>query len=201
MLDSYTSSMCNEPWGRSSFARCLIKVNLEADLVDVVTIGVPSLSRDGFTKETIRVEYEWRPPRCDISKIFGYVHDHCPKKVTSPPIVTTSNVVTHTVEKTNDGFQTVGKNKKRKGKSKSTNGGQFADQSVKQNVRYEPKATTSAPKKGEEDENMYDASTNLNTKAGGSSSFTIATESMHRKSVGDDSVRSQSEKFMLEIRQ
>ncbi|GJT27393.1 RNA-directed DNA polymerase, eukaryota [Tanacetum coccineum] len=38
------------------------------------------------------------------------------------------------------------KMKKRKGKSKSTNGGQFTGPSVKQNVRYEPKATTSAPK-------------------------------------------------------
>ncbi|GKF43967.1 zinc knuckle CX2CX4HX4C containing protein [Tanacetum coccineum] len=33
-------------------------VNSEADLVDVVTIGIPSLTGDGFTKETIRVEYE-----------------------------------------------------------------------------------------------------------------------------------------------
>ncbi|GJY28892.1 zinc knuckle CX2CX4HX4C containing protein [Tanacetum coccineum] len=57
MLDSYTSSMCNDSWGRSSFARCLIEVNLEDDLVDVVTIGIPLLTRDGFTKETIRVEY------------------------------------------------------------------------------------------------------------------------------------------------
>ncbi|GKB31417.1 putative ribonuclease H-like domain-containing protein [Tanacetum coccineum] len=32
--------------------------------------------------------------------------------------------------------------------SKSTNGGQFTGPSVKHNVRYEPKATTSAPKKG-----------------------------------------------------
>ncbi|GJY79495.1 zinc knuckle CX2CX4HX4C containing protein [Tanacetum coccineum] len=63
MLDSYTSSMCNDLWGRSSFASCLIEVNSEADLVDVVTIGIPSLSRDDFTKETIHVEYEWRPPR------------------------------------------------------------------------------------------------------------------------------------------
>ncbi|GKD70363.1 zinc knuckle CX2CX4HX4C containing protein, partial [Tanacetum coccineum] len=81
MLDSYTSSMCNESWGRSSFARCLIEVNSEADLVDVVTIGIPSLSWDIFTKETIHVEYEWRPPRCDICNIFDHVHDHCPKKV------------------------------------------------------------------------------------------------------------------------
>ncbi|GKC67966.1 hypothetical protein Tco_1100564, partial [Tanacetum coccineum] len=133
---------------RSSFARCLIEVNSKADLVDVVTIGIPSLSEDVFTKEIIRVEYEWRPPRCDKCKIFGHVHDYFPKKVVSPHIVATSNVVTPNAEKTNDGFQTVGKKKKRKGKFKSTNGGQFTGPSVKHNVRYEPKATTSAPKKG-----------------------------------------------------
>nr|GFA01460.1 uncharacterized protein [Tanacetum cinerariifolium] len=70
------------------------------------------------------------------------------RKVMTPPIVTTSNVITHTVGKTNDGFQTVSKKKKRKGKSKSTNAGQFTGPSVKQNVRYEPNATTTAPKKG-----------------------------------------------------
>ncbi|GJY54833.1 hypothetical protein Tco_0446497 [Tanacetum coccineum] len=80
----------------------------------------------------------------------------------------------------------VGKKKKRKCKSKSTNGGQFVGPLVKQNVRYEPKVTTSAPKKGitnveEDDEeedvkNVYDESANLfqNTKTGGSSSFTAA---------------------------
>ncbi|GJW21456.1 putative reverse transcriptase domain-containing protein [Tanacetum coccineum] len=158
----------------SSFAWCLIEVNSEADLVDVVTIGIPSFSKDGFTKETIHVM--------------------------TPPIVTTSNVITPTVEKTNDSFQTVGKKKKRNGKSKSTNAGQFTGPSVKHNVRYEPKATTTAPKKGatykdnpsmsnsfsalydeEEDdeehvENVHDESANLiqNIKADGSSSFMAA---------------------------
>ncbi|GJR31259.1 hypothetical protein Tco_1107491 [Tanacetum coccineum] len=107
--------------GRISFARCIIKVNSEVDLVDVVTISTPSLMGDEFTTKTIRVD---------------------------PPIVTTSNAVAPTVEKFNDGFQTLGKKKKRKGKSKSTNGGHFASPSVKQTVRYEPKATPSAPKKG-----------------------------------------------------
>nr|GEZ09565.1 zinc knuckle CX2CX4HX4C [Tanacetum cinerariifolium] len=65
MLYSYTSSMCNDSWGRSSFARYLIEVNSEADLVEAVTIGIPSLIREDFTKETIRVKYEWRPPKCD----------------------------------------------------------------------------------------------------------------------------------------
>ncbi|GKE44582.1 zinc knuckle CX2CX4HX4C containing protein [Tanacetum coccineum] len=67
-------------------------VNSKADLVDVVTIGIPSLFEDDFTKETIHVEYEWRPPRCDTCKIFGHVRDYCPKKVVSPPIVATSMV-------------------------------------------------------------------------------------------------------------
>ncbi|GKB73749.1 gag-pol polyprotein [Tanacetum coccineum] len=147
--------MCKDSWGRSSFARYLIKVNSEADLVDAVTIGIPSLTGDGFTKETIRVEYKWRPPRCDVCKIFGHVYDHCPQKV-----------------------------KKKKSESKSTNGGQFFGPSVKQNVRYKPKSTTSAPKKGatnEEDEeehveNVYDESANLfpNTKTSRSSSFMAA---------------------------
>ncbi|GJU43049.1 hypothetical protein Tco_1200315 [Tanacetum coccineum] len=191
MLDSYTSSTCKDSWGRSSFARCLIEVNSEADLIDVVSIGIPSLTGDDFTKETI--------------------HEHCPKKVVSPLVVTTSNVVAPTIENSNDGFQTVGKKKKRKGKSTSTNGGQFAGPSIKHTVRYEPKAAPSAPKKGttnvsnpstsssmlktaktiskkdnfatsnsfsalnddEEVENVYDESDNL-FKTGRSSSFTAA---------------------------
>ncbi|GKB45582.1 hypothetical protein Tco_0896335 [Tanacetum coccineum] len=150
MLDSYTSFMCKDLWGKSSFARCLIEVNSNTDLVDVVTIGIPSLTGDDFTKETIRVEYEWRPPRCDECKIFGHVHDHCSKKVVSPPIVTTSTIVAPTVDKSNDDFQTVGKKKKRKGKSKSTNG-----------------------EDDEEVENVYDESANL-FKTGGSSSSMAA---------------------------
>nr|GEW60411.1 putative clathrin assembly protein At2g25430 [Tanacetum cinerariifolium] len=47
---------------------------------------------------------------------------------------------------TNDGFQMIGK--KKKGKSKSTNDGQFDGPSMKQNLRYEPKASTNTPKKG-----------------------------------------------------
>ncbi|GJT65175.1 hypothetical protein Tco_1016655 [Tanacetum coccineum] len=74
--------------------------------------------------------------------------------VVSPPIVATSNVVTPNAEKTNDGFQTVGKTKKRKGKSKSTK--EDDDE--------------------EKFEKCYEESANLiqNTKSGGSSSFTAA---------------------------
>nr|GEU91505.1 zinc knuckle CX2CX4HX4C [Tanacetum cinerariifolium] len=136
MLNSYTSSMYNELLGRSSFVWCLIEINPEADFVDVVAIGIPYLSGDGFTKETIGV--------------------------VSFPIVTTSNVVTPTFEKTNDGFQTLGK--KRRGK-------RTGNSSNKDNLSMSNSFSTL---NDEEDvENVYHESAILiqNTKAGGSSSF------------------------------
>ncbi|GJR45982.1 PAC motif-containing protein [Tanacetum coccineum] len=142
MLDSYTSSMCIESLGRSSFARCLIEINADDVLKESLTMSVPLIEGLGFIIEIVNIEYEWKPPRYDLCKIFGHVQDHCPKKASLPP-----SVDTLIVEKTNDGFQTVGK-KKKKGKSKSTNGGQFGGHSVKQNVRYEPKATANVPMKG-----------------------------------------------------
>ncbi|GKE51533.1 hypothetical protein Tco_1486689 [Tanacetum coccineum] len=54
MLDSYTSAMCKDSWGRSSFARCLIESNSEANLKESITISIPDLDGPGFTKETIR---------------------------------------------------------------------------------------------------------------------------------------------------
>nr|GEV67872.1 hypothetical protein [Tanacetum cinerariifolium] len=56
--------------------------------------------------------------------------------VSIPSTVVTSNVATPTVKKTNDGFQTVGK-KKKKGKSKSTNRGQDNVRSKSSPIRYE----------------------------------------------------------------
>nr|GEZ73493.1 zinc knuckle CX2CX4HX4C [Tanacetum cinerariifolium] len=148
MLDYYTTSMCIESWGISSFSYCLIEINADDVLKESLTIGVPLIEGTAFTIETVSIEYEWKPPRCDLCKIFGYVQYHCLKKVSITPAVVTFTVATPTVENTNDGFQTKGKNKKKQGKSKSTNGVQFSGHSIKQSVRYEPKATTSAPKKG-----------------------------------------------------
>ncbi|GKA06998.1 hypothetical protein Tco_0686222 [Tanacetum coccineum] len=65
----------------------------------------------------------------------------------TPITVVTPNAPTPTVEMTYDGFQTMGK-KKKKGKSKSNNSSQISGHLVKQNVRYEPKVTTSTPNKG-----------------------------------------------------
>ncbi|GJW37647.1 retrovirus-related pol polyprotein from transposon TNT 1-94 [Tanacetum coccineum] len=161
MLDSYTSSMCIESWGRSSFARCLIEINAGDDLKDSLTLGVHLIEGFGYIIKTVTIEYEWKPPRCDLCKIFGHIHDHCPKKVSSPPTIVTSDVVIPTVEKTNDGFQTVGK-KIKKGKSKSTNCGQFGGPSTtvtstkKGNITMSNSYSALDDEDDEEVENVYD---------------------------------------------
>ena len=106
----------------------MIEVKSETDLKSTLVIGVPLLNGMGHTKETIRVEYEWKPPRCDTCKIFGHTCDQCPKKVT-----TTSNVV----EKDVDGFKTVG-TKRKSGKSGDPRGGM----KVGQKFNYQPKGST-----------------------------------------------------------
>ncbi|GKA33722.1 hypothetical protein Tco_0720151 [Tanacetum coccineum] len=64
MLDSYTNSMCLESWGRSGYARIVIEIDTCNGFSDNLVMAVPNLKGPEYTKETIRVEYEWEPPRC-----------------------------------------------------------------------------------------------------------------------------------------
>ncbi|KAJ0814120.1 putative transcription factor interactor and regulator CCHC(Zn) family [Helianthus annuus] len=80
MLDSYTSTMCAESWGRSSFARALIEVNAGDDLKRSIKIVVPSLEGNGYSKAEIKVEYDWEPLKCSTCCVFGHDVNECPKK-------------------------------------------------------------------------------------------------------------------------
>ncbi|GJS34723.1 retrovirus-related pol polyprotein from transposon TNT 1-94 [Tanacetum coccineum] len=37
------------------------------------------ITREGHYTCNVRVEYEWKPPRCSSCKIFGHIHKECPK--------------------------------------------------------------------------------------------------------------------------
>nr|GEV43519.1 hypothetical protein [Tanacetum cinerariifolium] len=80
MLDSYTNSMCLESWERSSYARILIEIKACNELSDLMVMAVPNLELSGYTKETIRIEYEWKPPRYSTCLIFGHSRVDCPKE-------------------------------------------------------------------------------------------------------------------------
>ncbi|GJX14371.1 zinc knuckle CX2CX4HX4C containing protein [Tanacetum coccineum] len=94
MLDMFTSVMCVNYCGRNSFARALIKLDATCEFKDELVVALPRLNGSGYTRETIRVEYEWKPLRCYPCIIFGHVIDQCPRNIIP---------VTSTVD--NDGFQ------------------------------------------------------------------------------------------------
>ncbi|GJT14599.1 hypothetical protein Tco_0861641 [Tanacetum coccineum] len=80
MLDSYTSNMCLKSWGRNTYARALIEVSSEKELIDSLVVAILFPNGTGHTLETIKVEYEWEPPRCASCKIFDHNDERCPKK-------------------------------------------------------------------------------------------------------------------------
>ncbi|XP_022040604.1 uncharacterized protein LOC110943156 [Helianthus annuus] len=80
LLDSYTTSMCLDSWGRSSYARALIEVSADKDLKEEITMAIPDLQGEGYVKESMYVEYEWNPHRCSLCCVFGHADDHCPRQ-------------------------------------------------------------------------------------------------------------------------
>ncbi|GKB06393.1 hypothetical protein Tco_0834626 [Tanacetum coccineum] len=118
MLDTFTSAMCAEPWGRIGFARALIEVTAEKELKQEVTMAVPIVEGDGHTMERMNIEYEWKPSRCRDCKIFGHADDQCPKRVKEPVMETP------TIQ--NDGFTMV-QNQKKKGKETTNTQTRHAD--------------------------------------------------------------------------
>ncbi|GKF51573.1 hypothetical protein Tco_0148040, partial [Tanacetum coccineum] len=107
MLDSYTSNMCLSSWGRSTYARALIEVSANKEILESLTIAIPVGKDKGHTLATIDIEYEWKPPWCSHCLIFDHITDKCPKM----PKETIPNTTD------DEGFVEV-KKKKNKNKSK-----------------------------------------------------------------------------------
>ncbi|GKD47628.1 cytokinin dehydrogenase 3-like protein [Tanacetum coccineum] len=79
MLDSYTSDMCMQSWGRSSYARVMIELQPDVELKDNIVVAMPKITREGHYTCNVHVEYEWKPPRCSFCKVFGHFHEDCLK--------------------------------------------------------------------------------------------------------------------------
>nr|GEW01075.1 hypothetical protein [Tanacetum cinerariifolium] len=83
----------------------IIESQIEDVLKESLTISVHLIKDTGFTIKTIStIEYDCKPPRCDLCKSFSHVHDHCLKKVSIPITVVTPVVPAPIVKMTNDGF-------------------------------------------------------------------------------------------------
>ncbi|GKE36536.1 hypothetical protein Tco_1459941, partial [Tanacetum coccineum] len=94
--------------GKSTYARALIEVSAEKELLDSLVIAIPVDKEDnGHTLATIDIEYEWNPSRCETCLVFDHHSDKCPKLPKADPIVNVDE----------DGFIEV-KKKKHKNKNK-----------------------------------------------------------------------------------
>ncbi|GJV33731.1 protein LAZ1, partial [Tanacetum coccineum] len=112
MLDAFTTSMCADPWGRIRHAPALIEVSADKELKQIVKMVVPVVEGEGYTKEQIKVEYEWHSPTCHDCHVFGHTMESCPKR----PVEVVKEKEKEQVQE--DGF-TIVSNKKKKGKKKN----------------------------------------------------------------------------------
>nr|GEU84184.1 hypothetical protein [Tanacetum cinerariifolium] len=119
-LDTYTGNMCLNSWGRSAYARALIEISADEVLKEDLVIAIPVEKDKGHSLVNIKIEYEWRPPRCSTFLIFNHVNDKCHKlpKVVSSAVV--NDVIVDAAKHSNgtddDGFEVVKKKRNRKKK-------------------------------------------------------------------------------------
>nr|GEV02442.1 zinc finger, CCHC-type [Tanacetum cinerariifolium] len=81
-MDGLDAMLENGPWfirnnplilKKSRYARYLIEVRADVELKDNTMVAMPKLVEEGFCTSNVRVEYEWKPPRCARCKVFGLV--------------------------------------------------------------------------------------------------------------------------------
>ncbi|GJU64129.1 retrotransposon protein, putative, ty1-copia subclass [Tanacetum coccineum] len=75
--------MCLQSWSRSSYARVMIELRVDVELKDTIVVAMPKIMEERYYTCTVRVEYEWKPPRCSCCKVFGHTQEECPKNIGS----------------------------------------------------------------------------------------------------------------------
>ncbi|GKG12301.1 RNA-directed DNA polymerase, eukaryota, reverse transcriptase zinc-binding domain protein, partial [Tanacetum coccineum] len=68
-----------QSWGRSSYARVMIELQADVELKDIIVVAMHKITREDHYTRNVRVKYEWKPPRCSSCKVFGHIHEECPK--------------------------------------------------------------------------------------------------------------------------
>ncbi|GJT58091.1 putative ribonuclease H-like domain-containing protein [Tanacetum coccineum] len=81
MLDSCSVTAYTQSWGHMDYALALIDLRGDRARKTSLVIYVPRLDGNGFMFHTIKVEHEWKLPRCDTCLVFGHDDILCPKRV------------------------------------------------------------------------------------------------------------------------
>ncbi|PWA61976.1 hypothetical protein CTI12_AA361750 [Artemisia annua] len=106
IMDRITTQMCDKGYGRASYARVLVVIDVAKGLVENVEICYNSLGRS----MGLRVEYTWRPPVCSHCKVFGHDFVNCVNRVLTEEEIKENGVSKN--EKRNVGLKSVNPEKK-----------------------------------------------------------------------------------------
>ncbi|GJY65478.1 RNA-directed DNA polymerase, eukaryota, reverse transcriptase zinc-binding domain protein, partial [Tanacetum coccineum] len=61
------------------FAKVMIELRADVELKDHIVVVMPKITREGHYTCNVHIEYEWKPPRCSLCKVFGHIREECPK--------------------------------------------------------------------------------------------------------------------------
>ncbi|GJU60171.1 RNA-directed DNA polymerase, eukaryota, reverse transcriptase zinc-binding domain protein [Tanacetum coccineum] len=160
MMDQMTSDMCKEGSGRLGYARVLIEVDAEKEYLEKIEINyVDSMKRVKMTK-WVKVEYSWKPDRCNHCKVFGHNVRHCKDQQKKGINEANKEASTDENKIDSEGFVEVKNRKKKQANAVGSNNGiQGNKQGYKRNVlniqqRYVVKQKMHEPKSKERDKVM-----------------------------------------------
>nr|GEW31276.1 hypothetical protein [Tanacetum cinerariifolium] len=57
----------------------MIELRADVELKDNIVVAMPKITMEGHYTCNVRVEYEWKPPRCSSCKVFRHIHEECTK--------------------------------------------------------------------------------------------------------------------------
>ena len=77
-FDTGTNDMCKNPWGRYSYARVLIELSADFDVLESIDVAIPLPNGKGHYMEVLDVEYEWWPFWCSKCVCFNHDDVVCP---------------------------------------------------------------------------------------------------------------------------
>nr|GEY98407.1 hypothetical protein [Tanacetum cinerariifolium] len=88
LLEQWTKSYENanyeyDPYEDDMYEGWLFELCADDELNNTIVVAMKKLVDEGFYLCIIRVEYEWKPPRCSSCKVFGHVLVGCHKKIIS----------------------------------------------------------------------------------------------------------------------
>nr|GEY76602.1 hypothetical protein [Tanacetum cinerariifolium] len=59
----------------------LLRYLADVELKDTIMMAMPKHMGEGYYTCIVRVENEWKPPRCSCCKVFGHTQEECPKNI------------------------------------------------------------------------------------------------------------------------